>query len=397
MRPFQGIRVLDLTHVFAGPFCTYQLGVLGAEIIKIEPPDRPDLTRTEGADPALNAQGMGLSFQAQGGGKKTLALDLKSDEARQLFDRLVPDADVVVQNYAGQSAEVLGLKYDRLKALNPTLIYCAISGFGQSGPKQDHPAYDSVIQAFSGVLASNGEAGADPVRIGPAVVDYGTGAQAALAIAAALYGRAETGRGRCIDVAMCDAALMLMASHTVTALATGDGPAPHGNCDPDLAGYASYETADGTVMIGAFTNRQMADLMRALGDPVRADQIMATPRANIATRRAEDAAFLKQVLKSRSAEAWETHLNAHHVPAARVRQLREALAEPQVASRAVLQDSGATAGPAHLPVAGFQYDHGGPHLDHAPRAHGADSQDVLARIGVSAADFTSLKDRGIVA
>lgn len=397
MRPFQGIRVLDLTHVFAGPFCTYQLGVLGAEIIKIEPPDRPDLTRAEGADPALNAQGMGLSFQAQGGGKKTLALDLKSDEGRQLFDRLVPDADVVVQNYAGQSAEVLGLKYDRLKALNPTLIYCAISGFGQSGPKQDHPAYDSVIQAFSGVLASNGEAGADPVRIGPAVVDYGTGAQAALAIAAALYGRAETGQGRCIDVAMCDAALMLMASHTVTALATGDGPAPHGNHDPDLAGYASYDSADGTIMIGAFTNRQMADLMRALGDPVRADQIMGTPRANIATRRAEDAAFLKQVLKSRSAEAWETHLNAHHVPAARVRQLRETLAEPQIASRAVLQDSGAPVGPAHLPVAGFQYDHGGPHLDHGPRAHGADSQDVLAGIGVSAADFTSLKDRGIVA
>ncbi|MFT5341384.1 MAG: crotonobetainyl-CoA:carnitine CoA-transferase CaiB-like acyl-CoA transferase [Paracoccaceae bacterium] len=175
MRPFNKVRVLDLTHAFAGPFCAYQLGVLGAEIIKIEAVDRPDMTRADGADPELNAQGMGLMFQAQAGGKKTLALNLKSDKGRALFDRLVVEADVVVQNFTAHCAAELGLGYDRLKVLNPSLIYCVISGYGQTGPKQSHPAYDNVIQAYSGLMAANGDSGQAPLRIGPAMVDYGTG------------------------------------------------------------------------------------------------------------------------------------------------------------------------------------------------------------------------------
>lgn len=392
MRPFEGLRVLDLTHVFAGPFCTYQLGVLGAEVIKIEPVDRPDMTRVDGADAELNAAGMGLSFQAQAGGKRALALDLKSDAGRAIFDRLVGTTDVVVQNYTARAVEELGLGYDRLAALKPDLIYCAISGFGAIGPKAAHPAYDVVIQAYTGVMAANGEAGSDPVRVGPAMVDYGTGAQAALAISAALYGRALTGQGRRIDVAMADCALMLMNSHTATTLATGVAPRPHGNRDPSLAGYATYETAEGTLMIGAHTNAQMANLMRAVGEDAVADELAATPRAEIAGRREGDAALLAGVLRGKTAAEWEEILNTHHVPAARVRGLAEALDEPQFRARNVVQQVGQD----RFAVAGFTYDHGAPSLDSAPRAHGADSRAVLEELGIDQAEFEALREQGVV-
>ncbi len=392
MQPFEGLRVLDLTHVFAGPFCAYQLGVLGAEVIKIEPVDRPDMTRIEGADADLNAAGMGLSFQAQGGGKKTLALDLKSEEGRALFDRLIATADVLVQNYTAQAVEALGLGYERLSALKPDLIYCAISGFGQVSPKAAHPAYDNVIQAFSGIMSTNGDAGQGPLRIGPAVIDYGTGVQAALAISAALFGRAQTGLGRRVDVAMADAALMLMNSYTAATLATGDVPRPDGNHDLELAGYRTFETSDGQLMIGAFTNAQMANLMTAVGDDATAAEILATPRAEVGSRRMADAARLERVMLNRTAAEWEDHLNAHHVPAARVRGIDEALQEPHYQARKVVQ----TVGEGRFAVAGFTYDHGGPELKTLPRAHGADSRSVLAELGVDAAKFANLAAKGVV-
>ena len=393
MRPFEGIRVLDLTHVFAGPFAAYQLAVLGAEVIKIEPVDQPDMTRSEGADPELNAQGMGLAFQAQGAGKKCLALDLARPEGQEIFARLVKTADVVVQNYTLPAVRRLGLSYERLAELKPDLIYCAISGFGQEGPKAEHPAYDTVIQAFSGIMAANGDAGQDPVRVGPAMVDYGTGAQAAFAIAAALYGRAVTGQGRRIDVAMADAALMLQNSGTMQTLSTGRGPRPHGNQDPSLAGYSADETAEGTLMIGGYTNRQMASLMRSAGRPAEAEAIERTPRAEIAARRTWDADILAEVMKTRTAADWEDLLNAHHVPAARVRTLEESLDEPHYQARGVVQEVEGQ----RLTVAGFAYDHGSPELDHAPRSHGADSAEVLQGLGIAADAFEALKAKGVVA
>ncbi|UWQ92079.1 CoA transferase [Rhodobacteraceae bacterium M382] len=392
MRPFEGLRVLDLTHVFAGPFSAYQLGVLGAEVIKIEAPGAPDMTRDDGAIADLNDQGMGLFFQAQGGGKRALALDLKAPEGRAVFDDLVRGADVVVQNYTRPAARRLGLEYERLKALNPGLIFCSISGFGQTGPKQDHPAYDIVIQAFAGVMTSNGTPDTTPVRVGPAMIDYGTGSQAALAISAALYGRQVTGLGREIDVSMADCALMLMNSHTKTTLATGTGPRPNGNQDPTLAGYSCYDTAEGQVMLGAFTNRQMVNLMRALGNDSAADEIENTPRSEIGGRRAQDAAFLSEVLATETAQHWEDVLNAHHVPAARVRRLEESLNEEQFRSRAVIQDLGG----AGFAVAGYSYDHGSPRLDAPPRPHGADTDAILSDMGLSPQQIQTLRNRGVI-
>lgn len=257
MKPFEGIRVLDLTHVLAGPFCTHQLAALGADVIKIEPPGNPDMTREEGVVFPLNDAGIGTYFMAQNGGKRAISLDLKSDDGRKVFATLMKGADVMVQNYAGGALEKLGLSYAHVSAINPQLIYCSMTGFGRTGPKADHPAYDVVIQAFTGLMAANGNAHTGPMRVGPPMVDYGTGAQAALAISAALFQRTKTGKGQHIDVAMTDAAFMLMSAFVTDALITGEAPPPHGNVHARYAGYATFDTADRMMMIGAWTNKQI--------------------------------------------------------------------------------------------------------------------------------------------
>jgi crotonobetainyl-CoA:carnitine CoA-transferase CaiB-like acyl-CoA transferase len=195
---------------------------------------------------------------------------------------------------------------------------------------------------------------------------------------------------------MADAALMLMASYTTATIATGNSPVPHGNQDPALAGCGSFETAAGTLMIGAFTNRQMSNLMRAVGDDVAADEIAVCPRAQIGGRQARDVAALTRVLQTKTADEWEVILNDHHVPAARVRRLDQALAEEHSLSRGVLQHAADGQNSTRLPVAAFSYDHGTPQLDHPPHAHGQDSRDILAAIGVENAEFEALKQQGVV-
>ena len=401
MQPFEGIRVLDLTHVLAGPFCTFQLANLGAEVIKIESPALPDMTRDDGSIAELNEDLIGTLFQAQSAGKKSVALDLKTAAGRDVFMRLVKSADVLVQNYSGEKIAALGLDYDALAAVNPRLIYCSMTGFGRTGPKAEHPAYDVVIQAFSGIMMANGWSPGDPpLRVGPPMVDYGTGAQAAFAVSAALFQRERTGEGQQIDVAMTDAALMLMSSHVTDTLATGAAPRPFGNAHPTMPYYSAYETADGWIMLGAYTIRQCADLMQALDCPAEAAALLKLNRASIGTLAARTRPLIAARMKEKSAQEWEDLLNAAHVPAARVRRIEETLAEPQITSRGVLQGHGgavAPGAPQKLPVAAFSYANDGPRLGGPPPRLGADTHRVLSELGYSEGDIADLLARGICA
>lgn len=399
MRPFEGIKVLDLTHVLAGPFSTYQLAVLGADVIKIEPPSRPDMTRDEGVIPALSEDYIGTYYLAQSAGKRSLTLDLKSEAGREILRKLVKDADVLVENYRSGKMAELGLGYDDLAAINPLLIYCSMTGFGQTGPKAQHPAYDVVIQAYSGLMVANGESNSPPVRVGPPVVDYGTGAQSALAISAALFQRGQTGKGQRIDVAMLDAALMLMSSPVTDTLSVGAPPAAHGNAHPYYAGYSAYDTQDGMLMIGAYTTRQVANLFRAIGEREVAAEVDAMSRDEIKASRDRFAEILTRVLGTRSAQDWEDIINAGGVPAARVRSLEETLAEEQVASRGVLQEYGELAGagePKRLPVAAFSYAHGGPKVDRPPPRMGEHTDEVLAELGMDDGEISTLRAAGVI-
>lgn len=397
MQLLDGIRVLDLTHVFAGPFCTYQLGVMGAEVIKIEPVDNPDMTRETGARDDLSAQGLGLGFVAQGAGKKAIALDLTSPDGKAVFEDLVKSADVLVQNYTSACLEKLGLLPEQLQAINPRLICCSISGYGRTGPKADHPAYDVVIQAFTGVMASNGEPDSPPVRVGPPIIDYGTGAQAALAVCAALFARERCGKAQVIDVAMSDCALMLMTANVVTANAAGKAPVPFGNRDPGLATYSAYPTTDGTVMLGAFTTKQAANLMSALGNEPLAGEIRNGTLRDMMEQRDTHEAFLLTTLATRSAAEWEHLLNAAHVPAARVRTLDEALTHPQFASRGVVQEVESNGEIMRLPVAGFGMEGVEIAPSGPPKAHGADTDGVLKSLGYDTDAIRRMRESGAIA
>jgi crotonobetainyl-CoA:carnitine CoA-transferase CaiB-like acyl-CoA transferase len=384
MQPFENIRVLDLTHVFAGPFCTFQLATLGADVIKIESPDQPDMMRDEGVSAPLNAALRGTYFMAQSAGKRSMVLDLKSDAGQAVFRKLVKTADVLVHNYAGDVPCRLGLEYEALRALNPRLIHCAISGFGQTGPKAGHPAYDVVIQAYSGIMMANGRSADDgPLRVGPPMVDYGTGAQAAFAIAAALFQRTRTGFGQKIDVAMADAALMLMSASVTDTIATGAMARPNGNAHPRLPSYSAYETADGWIMLGAYTVKQCAALMRVLGFEAEACEIDKVTKHDIGARADKDRGLIAARMKEEPAQYWEDALNAAHVPAARVRRIEETLSEAQFASRHVVQAYGDTVGqgaPDRLPVAAFTFDHGGPKLNGPPPGFGVHTGEILAEL-----------------
>ena len=399
MKPFEGIRVLDLTHVLAGPFCTFQLATLGADVIKIEPVDDPDMTRSDGSVSALNGQKMGTYFLAQSSGKRCVALDLKTSEGQEVLSRLVRSADVLVQNYTGPASRALGLDYPKISKINPNLIYCSMTGFGLTGPKKDHPAYDVVIQAWSGLMTANGWNAEDtPLRVGPPVVDYGTGSQAATAISAALFQRTRTGKGQFIDVAMADAALMLMSAHVTETLATGISPRPHGNTHPKIAGYSAYQASDSLLMIGAYTARQNADLMRLLGFEDRANQILQHGKQDLTKHAAGDEGLISDVVKTDTADRWETVLNDAHIPAARVRDISEFLMEPQTLSRNSLAPSELSLkdAPEHLPLAAYTYGHDGPALNSPASNHGDHTCAILTELGYSPVESTHLLSKGVI-
>jgi len=378
-RPFEGIRIIDITHVLAGPFAAYQLAVLGADVIKVEHPDEPDQSREGGTDRALNRRNMGTSFLTQGSNKRSITLDLKQEAGREILKRLVKGADVLVENYRPGAFAALGLGYEALSAINPRLIYCSISAFGQDGVRREQTAYDHVIQATSGIMASTGTEEVNPIKIGAPAVDYATGTMGAFALAAALFQRERTGKGQHIDLAMLGVAMMLQASLMTGYFRNGTEPKPHGNKQP-FATNSAYEAKEGMVMIGASNIRQQARFWRAVE---RADMIKTDNEARIADRDRE-AAIIADIIRTKTADEWEAYFQARHVPAARVRTMAEALADPHFATRRVFHKFDSAPGidgPLGVPLAAFKFAHGGPSIEHPPREMGADTEPVLQELG----------------
>jgi crotonobetainyl-CoA:carnitine CoA-transferase CaiB-like acyl-CoA transferase len=378
-RPFEGIRVIDATHVLAGPFATYQLAVLGADVIKVEHPGEPDQSRGAGTDKALNRRNMGTSFLTQASNKRSITLDLKTATDRDILKKLVATADAFVENYRPGAFEALGLGYEALSAINPRLIYASFSAFGQHGPRGQQTAYDHVIQATSGIMAMTGTEDVHPVKLGSPAIDYATGITGAFALASALFQRERTGRGQRIDMAMLDVAMILMSSHLTGYLRNGVHPRPRGNKHAHATNSA-YSTKSGLLMLGASNLRQQRRLWTVLE---RRDMIK---RSN--DEREEDhdreAALLTQILATRTAQEWEEFLQARHIPAARVRTMAEALADPHLSRRGVIhRHDGAAAieGGFGVPLATFTFAHGGPRIDTPPPVLGEHNEEILAELG----------------
>jgi crotonobetainyl-CoA:carnitine CoA-transferase CaiB-like acyl-CoA transferase len=377
-RPFEGIRVIDITHVLAGPFATYQLAVLGADVIKVEHPDEPDQSRGGGTDRALNRCNMGTSFLTQASNKRSITLDLKREADRRILKKLVATADVFVENYRPGAFEALGLGYAVLSAINPRLIYASFSAFGQNGPRGQQTAYDHVIQANSGIMAMTGTKDVHPVKFGSPAIDYATGMSGAFALASALFQRERTGRGQRIDMAMLDVAMILMSSHLTGYLRNGVHPKPHGNKHPHATNSA-YPTREGLLMLGASNLRQQRRLWTVLERP---DMIKRSNDEREADHDREEA-VLTEILATRSAQEWEEFLQARHVPAARVRTMGEALADPHLSTRGVVHRHDRAVGiegPFCVPVAAFTFAHGGPRIDTPPPVLGAHNAEILAEL-----------------
>ncbi|ARU88908.1 CaiB/BaiF CoA-transferase family protein [Pseudomonas sp. M30-35] len=390
---FEGLRVIDTTHVLAGPFASYQMAVLGAEVIKIESPDDPDQARMQGSDRALNDIGMGTAFMSQASNKKTVALDLKNPEGCEALKRLIATADVFVENYRPGAFDELGLGFEEMSKINPKLIYCSISAFGATGPRKELTAYDNVIQAFSGMMAMTGHGDGNPLKSGAPVVDYATGTTAAFAISTALYQRERSsGKGQFIDVSMLDVALILSSSHITGFMWNGKHPEPKGNVFP-FATIGAYAASDASLMIAASNLVQQRRLWTALG---REDMIKTDNNQRLDSH-AEESAVLTKIIGTMPADYWETFLQKRHIPASRIRRMEEALADEQVASRKVLhkhQVPGNRVDGLTVPVAAFCMSQSGTEITMPPQPLGAHTDEILAELGYDALQIQAMRKSG---
>lgn len=394
-----GIRVLDLTNVLAGPFCAYQFALLGAEVIKVEVPGSGDLARQLGADAELNSRYMGASFLAQNGGKRSITLNLKSPVGREVLHRLVKSADVLVENFRPGVMDRLGVGYEALKIVNPKLVYCAISGFGQNGPMRHAPAYDQIVQGLSGVMSITGSEDSAPLRVGYPMADTIGGITAAFAIASALVRQQRTGEGDFIDVSMLDSAIVTMGWVVSNYLIAGVTPRPMGNENFTAVPSGTFRTGAGLLNIAANKQEQFEALMDVIERPeLKADPRFAK-RESRKKNRAALTAEIEQALSAKSALAWEGILSGIGVPAGRVLAVPEALAHPQIVERELLRQFDGVAGldrPIKLTRAGFKMAGGNPDIDSPPPMLSQHTDPILADLGYTSAEIQQMHDNQVV-
>jgi len=353
--PLHGVRVLDVTNVLAGPFCSYQLVLLGAEVIKIEHPENGDLARRLGAGVQGNADLMGASFVSVNAGKQSVTINLKDPEGKEIFKKLTAISHVVLENFRPGVMARLGLDYAALSEVNPRLVYCSISGFGQDGPLAMRPAYDQVIQGISGVMHVTGDAQTAPLRVGYPICDTLGGITGAMAICAALVDSLTTGQGRRIDVSMLESTLGSMGWVVSNYLNAGVEPIPMGNENFTAAPSGTFRTGDGLLNIAANEDAQYEKLCDLIG---RTD-LKTDPRfEDRETRRGNRLAINKEIapeLMKRSAAEWEKTLVEAGVPAGRVLSVPEILGHPHLSGRQFISEFEGAAGKQIVTRGGFVF------------------------------------------
>ena len=395
----KGLRVLDLTNVLAGPFCCYQLAQLGADVIKVEVPGAGDLARQLGASPELNRKNMGASFLAQNGGKRSITLNLKSEQGREAFRRLVAMSDALVENFRPGVMDRLGLGYAALKEVRPDLVYCAISGFGADGPMRNNPAYDQIVQGLCGVMSVTGDEHSAPLRVGYPVADTMGGITAAFAIMAALFQRERSGAGEFIDVSMLESTVVAMGWVVSNWLIAGVRPKPMGNENMTASPSGTFRTGDGLLNIAANKQEQFETLCRLLGREDLATDPRFRDREERKRRRKELNAELEIALSRASASSWAVKFNSSGVPAGEVLDVPAVLELPQVKSRDLVKTFPEVQGvdrPVSVVRAGFRLASGDPAPATPPPALGADTRTILAELGYCDADIAALDQDGAI-
>ena len=393
--PLKGFRILDLTNVLAGPFCCHQLAHMGADVIKVETPGTGDLARQLGADPARNADLMGVSFLAQNPGKRSITLNLKSTSGKRILKELVQKADVLVENFRPGVMARLGLGYNMLSQENPRLVYCAISGFGQDGPLAKLPAYDQIVQGMSGVMSITGDADTAPYRVGYPMADTIGGMTAAFAVAAALANKGQD-RGTFIDVSMLEAVIATMGWVVSNHLIAGQAPTPNGNNNFTASPSGTFRTADGVMNIAANKQEQFEALCQIIGKPTLAQDPRFVDRKNRLANRAALTAELEEAFGTAPTHEWVEKLTARGVPTGPVWSVPEALAHPQLADRGLLQTHRVGHEDLQLVGIGAKLDGVAPGVDSPPPTLGEHTNEILTELGYDATQVSALKQEGAI-
>jgi crotonobetainyl-CoA:carnitine CoA-transferase CaiB-like acyl-CoA transferase len=391
--PLSGIRVIDLSRILSGPFCTMLLGDMGAEVIKIEPPGEGDPLRGQG----YIKNGLSWYYACCNRNKKSLTLNLYSQEGKQILASLIRKSDVVVDNFRPGVMDKMGFGYARLKELRPDIVYCGITGFGASGPYRDRPAFDFIIQAMSGLMSVNGKEGEEPLRVAPPISDLVTGLYGAFGIAAALFNRARTGQGQEIQTALLDGLISFFAFMTSNYLASGQLPVRTGNDHAIVSPYGTFRASDGDLAIAPSNDKVYEKLINALGlSELKDHPDFATNDLRMANR-ARINAIVQEKIGAHDRAYWVEHLNKAGVPCSPIMNLREVFADPQVLHQQMVLD---VEHPGHgtVQLMGFPLKFGATpcQVRRPAPALGEHNEEVLKLVDLDDRAIADLKARGVI-
>ena len=394
--PLQGVRVLDLSRVFAGPLCGMVLADFGAEVIKVEHPGRGDDTRDWGMRIGKTET---TYYNSMNRNKRSITVDLQTPEGVKIIHDLLPQCDVVVQNFKTGGAEKLGLGYEQLKAIKPDLIYCSVAGYDSSGPEAKRPGYDLVIQGESGLMALNGEANTPPLKFGVAVVDLMTGMYAAQAVLAALFQRTRTGKGRHIEMALYDCGLMITGYYGLDAMLLGHDPQRYGNAHPSIVPYGMYDAADGPLIIAVGNNAQFDKFCRQV---IERPDIVEDPRFATNVERAKNrlvlGPMLKELIAGFARDVLLQRMTAAGIPCGKVAGLHEALTSERTRRGGLLQElPHPVAGSTHVFAPPYRLDGQRLPIRNAPPTLGEGTREVLQQLlQLSELELQALRGKGVL-
>ena len=395
-KPFSGVKILDFTRVLAGPYGSYQLALLGADVVKVESREGDDMRYGNRAD-AWEKRGLAAPWVAVNAGKRSITMDLKKPEAIEAIKRLAAKADVVMENFRPGVMDGLGIGYDTLREINPRLIYCAVSGFGRVGPLARTAAFDGMIQAMSGLMSITGFEANGPTRVGFAGADVMSGATAAFGVASALFQRTHTGKGQLVDVAMIDAVMGYLAQQFTEHMMTGRVHGQSANLSVTRKPTGDlYKTRDGWIVLAVMTEPQVQRLMKTIG---RAEAL-ADPRfADWPTRIANNKVLhdlIEEVMKQKTSADWVEQFARDDIPAGRVLSIPETAQLDLFEHRTVLQSVDTPHGPIRVVGSGFRLEHGGGSVERPPATLGQHTDEVLSEAGYSPAEIAAMREAKIV-